>query len=117
MLRSALALAAAFTSCAPDPCVTTSYPSAGGCRARDGGDALVAVRAYSALDEVFVDACLGQVSDAGLTLTATVRACPAGTSTGPSFADCVLPQLPPGRHSLGNGMLVVPDDGGFTSCD
>ena len=105
-----------LSACAPAPCVTTTTTSAS-CTSRDGGDARVTVRPYSALDEVFVDGCETQWGDAGLVVSASLRACPAGASTGPAFAECAVPSLPPGRYPLGDATLVVPADGGFTTCD
>jgi hypothetical protein len=104
-------------ACAQETCVTTTSLASPSCSERDGGDARVVVRPYTALDEVFVEGCQVTRGDAGLVVSATTRVCPAGASTGALFADCAVPPLPPGRYPLGAATLVVPADSGFTRCE
>lgn len=86
------------------------------CSPLDGG-ARVTFRAYSALDENFVDACEARVDGGVLSVLVSRRTCEPGRATGSSSAECVLPALSPGRYAVGDGQLVVPSDGGVATCE
>lgn len=102
--------------CRP-PCLETSSRVVPSCAAREDGGGFVGYRPYTALDEVFVDECAGEVVDGSLVFTARTRACEPRVSSGATFAECRLPSLTPGRWAVGGATLVVPADGGTARCE
>jgi len=103
------------------PCSSSTSEQAGSsttfsCRADDAG-ARVFGRPYSASQPTTADLCVGSVDGGALFFSVTVRSCDSLAANEQVLTECSLPALSPGRYVVGAGALIVPGDGGVTTCE